>query len=151
MKLWTTLVAEPVNVGADTAPAGVPAETAPELPAIVCVCVPSADPVNVGAETVPAGVPALTASELPESVWSWFASEEPVNVGTPAGHAIVPWLVMLTVPVAVVTGETPVPVVFDVTRSGVAFVDAAATAFPVNVAVVPECVGTPAGQAIVPA
>lgn len=103
------------------------------VPVNVCAGIVPLDPVNVGAELVPVGVK-LTVP----------------FVGTPAGHAIVPWLVIVTVPVAVVTGLTPVDVL-PVTSFVPLLVEAATTALPVKVAVVPECVGTPAGQEIVSA
>lgn len=107
-------------------------------------------PVKVWAATVPLEPVNVCAGTVPL---------EPENAGTPAGHAIVPAgvpaLTLLFVPVAVVVGETPLPAVLLVTRSGEAAVADALTALPVNVCVcvpraVPANVGTPAGQATVP-
>jgi hypothetical protein len=128
-----------VKDGCETVPAGVS----------VCECVPIADPVNVSAGTVPA---------LPVKVSAGTVPAPPVKVGTPAGQATVPAgvpaLIAAFVPVAVTCGATPVEV-FPVTSLGAAVVADAVAALPVNVCVcvaraLPENVGTPAGQAIVP-
>src|SRR5437763_8294591 len=96
----------------------------------------AAAPVKAGALTVPAGVSVCVCvpSAAPVKVCAPTVLEDPVNAGTPAGQAIVP--------VAVVTGLTPLEVL-PVTSLVPLLVEAAVTALPVKA-------GTPAGQAMVP-
>lgn len=90
--------AEPVNVGAETVPAGVPADFASDnsVAALVALAVGAAD-IDSRAREVP--VPKIEDASMPSwpvppavfwngSSWAWVPSAEPVNIGAlfvPAG------------------------------------------------------------------